>query len=129
MTWRPVTKNSPARDHQLAHELDTDPILSFMETHPWVLGNGDGIAIVAPLTPHWLNPSSKAAKWGHTASPDVPRGSVMCLAACAIKLEYRRQGHAQELIRILRTKYGRTLLVSAAILDGMGGLSDGSSRT
>jgi hypothetical protein len=114
MVWRAITEDSPEREREHADALMSEhlhPIHMAMARVHWMLGDGQGIALVEPSVPTWIDPQMAAQGW-----------QMLTLGTCWITPEQRGKGHFKALLRVLREEYGDNLGVNTHVLEAAGWL-------
>src|SRR5690348_1186402 len=101
MQWHLATKS----DEAFVDE-STQPFHAFIKHAAWVLGSGQGLAIVAPVSLRWADAGARGAR-----IPGV-KGQLMCLTSLYVKPQLRGRGYARDAIRVLRERYGESLLIN-----------------
>jgi hypothetical protein len=123
LTWREVTENSSVRERKFCDTLMLEhihPIHMAIGRVHWLLGNGDGIAIVCPSVPMWIDPTMNGKSLAELSAPS--QTWFLTLTTCWIAPAQRRKGYFRELLRQLRDTYGDNLAVNTHVLEAAGWL-------
>lgn len=123
MKWRAITENSSERDQRHVYELITKhlhEVYMFMGHAQWLLGDGQGIALVAPAEPLWIDETGDYAP----SSRPPEEYEFLVLTSIWIAPEHRGKGHFRALVRLLRQQFGHKLALHSRALEAAGWLQD-----